>query len=66
VSRSEYFEIEDGEWVAVPARGHKNACCDCDLVHLIDYRIVDGQLEIRVKRDMRSTAALRRHRRKKR
>lgn len=53
--------VKDGEWVRVPAKGHKNACCDCNLVHRIEYRIADdGALEVRFTRDRRATAALRR------
>lgn len=56
-----WHTLTDGEWVRVPAKGHKNACCDCSLVHIIDYRIAeDGALEIRFRRDKRATAALRR------
>ena len=56
-----YEYVEDGKWIRVPARGHKNACCDCDLVHAVDYRIAkDGALEVRFRRDNRATAALRR------
>lgn len=62
----EYEHIEDGKWTRVVARGHENACCDCGLVHKIDYRIArDGALEVRFRRDKRATAALRRKKRKK-
>lgn len=53
--------VKDGQWIRVVAKGHKNACCDCGLVHTIDYRIAeDGALEIRFRRDKRATAKLRR------
>jgi len=56
-----YEPVEDGKWIRVPSHGHKNACCDCNLVHSIDYRISkDGALEVRFRRDNRATAALRR------
>lgn len=58
---SDYEPVEDGKWIRVPARGHKNACCDCSLVHVIDYRISkEGALEVRFRRDNRATAAMRR------
>ena len=46
---------------------HKTACCDCGLVHQIQYRIdeVEGlgdRVAIRVRRDERATAAKRRKR----
>ncbi len=54
-------QIKDGEWTHVVAQGHRNACCDCGLVHIIDYRIAeDGTFEIRFRRDKRATAAMRR------
>ncbi len=61
MSKPKYEHIKDGEWVNVVARGHKNACCDCGLVHTIDYRLAgDGAFEIRFVRDTRATNALRR------
>ena len=41
-------------------RGFKEMCCDCHLVHIVDYRIVDGTIEFRARRDVRATAAARR------
>ena len=56
----EYEQADDGEWIRPVMRGHRNACCDCGLVHVIDYRIVDGRVEFRARRHNRSTAAMRR------
>lgn len=56
-----YVEVEDGEWIAVTAKKHLHQCCDCGLVHTVDYRLnKEGQLEIRARRNNRATAALRR------
>lgn len=53
---SDWKYVADGEWWRVPAKGHMNACCDCGLVHVIDYRIAeDGVFEIRFRRDGRAT-----------
>jgi len=35
-------------------------CCDCGLIHRLDFRIVDGKVEFRTRRDDRATAAARR------
>ena len=35
-------------------------CCDCGLVHRLDFRIVGGRIEFRTRRDDRATAAARR------
>ena len=56
-------------------KGYKLMCCDCGLVHKIDFRHViringkfiaskGGKVQFRVWRDNRATAAARRHRKK--
>jgi hypothetical protein len=35
-------------------------CCDCGLVHRMDFRIVKGRVQFRPFRDKRATAAARR------
>lgn len=52
------------EWFRV-SPAHKIGCCDCGLVHLLEFRIVDGEIEMRALRDERATAAKRAHRRKR-
>jgi len=36
------------------------ACCDCGLVHRVEYRMKRGAVQLRVQRDARKTAATRR------
>ncbi len=61
MSKSDYYHITDGEWIAVPRRGFKEQCCDCGLVHKLNFRInAKGDLEIQTTRDMRATSAVRR------
>lgn len=56
-----YYQITDGEWLAVPKRGFKEQCCSCGLVHRVNFRITDkGAIEIQTFRDERATAAVRR------
>jgi len=53
---------EDGwtGWIW-PASQYRFRCCDCALVHLIEFRVdVEGNVCFRVRRDARSTAACRR------
>lgn len=57
---SDYYQITDGEWVPVPKRGFKEQCCDCGLVHRVNFRMVNGGFEIQTFRDARSTSAVRR------
>lgn len=55
-----YDEPEAGEWVQPIRRGYKLRCCDCGLVHKMDFRISRGRVQFRVFRDNRATAAIRR------
>jgi hypothetical protein len=59
-NNARYETLVTGEWVAVPKRGHRNACCDCGLAHRFEYRVVDGLIEFRAIVDRRATAAIRR------
>jgi hypothetical protein len=61
VSRSDgYVWLMEGEWVTPPMRGFSEQCCDCGLVHRVDFRVREGKVEFRVYRDGRATAAARR------
>jgi hypothetical protein len=43
--RRKYLPVEPGEWVAPKRRGYRMACCDCGLIHRINFRIVNGQIQ---------------------
>lgn len=72
---SRYGDVENGEWLRPRSEGFKFQCCDCGLVHRLDFRVVDGwnptevrprfRAEFRAFRDNRATAAVRRERRKR-
>lgn len=47
-------QIEDGKWYRVKGYTHSE-CCDCALVHVEQYRLIDGQLEWRAIRDDKNT-----------
>ncbi len=49
------------EWVFPIRRGYKLCCCDCGLVHDMDFRVVGRRIEFRVRRNDRSTGLVRRH-----
>jgi hypothetical protein len=61
-----YDQVVEGEWHAIYMRGFRSACCDCGLVHRVNYRRKGGDLQMQVFRDERATAqvrgAKRRHR----
>jgi hypothetical protein len=35
-----YEEPQSGEWVHPAMQGYKMACCDCGLVHRLDFRVL--------------------------
>ena len=59
--RERYERPESDEWVQPVPEGYKMACCDCGLVHQMDFRVADGRVQFRVRRDNRATAMKRRH-----
>lgn len=61
MAEKQYPQIFDGEWVTVPKRGFKEQCCDCGLVHRVNYRITaDNRVQVQSFRYARATAAVRR------
>lgn len=57
-----YHHHKDGEWVTMrDYPNHKIACCDCGLVHLLEFREVAGKVQFRAFRDNRATAQRRRN-----
>jgi hypothetical protein len=65
---SRYEQVYDGDWWDVP-KNFDLACCHCSLVHGVSFRIrvIDEKpiLQIRMNRNMRATAALRRHKKRR-
>lgn len=51
-------ERDDGwsRWVQPVVRGYLLSCCDCHLVHHMDFRIHKGRIQFRAKRAPRYTA----------
>lgn len=60
------------EWIQPVRKGYKLACCDCGLVHNVDFRVLKRNstgartVQFRVGRNARSTALMRRHKKRKR
>ena len=48
------------DWLRPIGRSYRMACCDCGLVHDLEFRVVASQPEFRARRNNRSTARLRR------
>ena len=45
-----YRVISYGEWTRPRMRNFREQCCDCGLIHRLDFRIVDGCVEFRTRR----------------
>lgn len=53
------------DWIKpVPTAPYRMACCDCNLVHEVEFRVdpLDGFVDFRARRNNRATSQLRRHR----
>ena len=57
-----YKAVVSEDWIQPVRRGYRMACCDCLLVHELDFRIKHGRVQFRARRNNRSTSALRRKR----
>lgn len=55
-----YPQVFEGEWIQPRVRGYKVGCCDCGLVHRINFRIKNGKIQLQAFRDNRATAGHRR------
>lgn len=55
-----YIQIYDEEWYGYSRTNNRVMCCDCGLVHIVDFRITGHQIQERVRRDKKATAAARR------
>ena len=60
-----YTDLVPGEWTQPIRRGFRLGCCDCGLVHRMNFRLSKDKsgrnfIEFNVFRDERATAAVRR------
>lgn len=73
---SSYETPEPGKWVQPIPQGYKFQCCDCGVVHRLDFRVVNEhgeklgdcyklKAQFRAYRDNRATSAVRREARKR-
>ena len=56
-----YEELEHNEWVQPKRNGYRVSCCDCGLVHEMDFRVKKGRIEYRARRNKKLTGQIRRH-----
>lgn len=57
---AKFKQVGPNEWQQPIRKGYKMACCDCCLVHDMDFRIYRGKIQFRARRNRRSTAMMRR------
>jgi hypothetical protein len=55
-----YYKPKAGEWIQPRRRGYRLACCDCGLVHTMDFRVFRGRPQFRVFSNARATGQVRR------
>jgi hypothetical protein len=61
--KMKYKELPDG-WITPIHKNFKAICCDCSLVHDMDFRICKGKIQFKVRRNNYSTALTRRNKTK--
>ena len=54
-----YPEIKAGAWIYPKRKGYQLACCDCGLVHTVNFRIRKGKTQFQLFRDEHATRQLR-------
>jgi hypothetical protein len=64
---SRYNRLHAGEWVRPVMQKYRMMCCDCGLVHVIDFKVVKWgrghKVKFRADRHNRATASARRAKR---
>ena len=64
-----YMQIEEGDWIEPQHGKFVDQCCDCHLVHVMKFAVIDRktrkavtgvQVQFKLKIDRRRTAASRR------
>lgn len=65
--RDKYEQVWDGVWFRPTMLAFREQCCDCGLVHVVDFRrVAGGGIKFRARIDARATAAIRRKKSRKR
>jgi hypothetical protein len=60
-----YYQQTDGEWVRPTRKGYRIVCCDCGLVHRLNFRLRSRHIEFQAFRDNRATGQIRRHKKRR-
>lgn len=46
----DFGPVQAGEWIRPMGPNFKMACCDCSLVHALNFRMLDGVIEFNATR----------------
>lgn len=57
--RLSYERPKAGEWIQPIRKGYRLVCCDCGLVHRMDFRIYRGRVQMRAWREEKETDSYR-------
>jgi hypothetical protein len=55
-----YPRARDGDWIQPRRHGYRLMCCDCGLVHVVNFRLKAGRIQFQAFRHPGATAASRR------
>jgi len=59
---TKYKRVVDGDWETPRMTGYKLMCCDCGLVHIINFKVINKKtIQLQAFRDNRSTGQSRRY-----
>lgn len=63
LKKTDYPKVGPGEWVQPKRKYYSMGCCDCGLVHKMEFRLVPmrggKKIQFRAWRDAKATRALR-------
>lgn len=56
-----FIQAYDGDWIQPQQKNYQMACCDCGLVHTVNFRIVKGKVQLQPFRNKKATSNRRRN-----
>ena len=51
MNSNEYPNVKPGEWIQPIRKGYKMKCCDCGLVHILNFRIYKHRVQFQAFRE---------------
>ena len=59
-NKVDFYKVPKNEWQMPIEKGYKMACCDCGLVHSMDFKVIDPETN-KVIKNVRAVLRARRH-----